>query len=47
MKRNQALLLMAVLLLVAVSAYYVVAVYIPAQQQAGQITNTIESQRGN
>lgn len=37
MKRSQVLLLIAVVILIALGAYYTVAVYLPAQEQAAQI----------
>jgi flagellar basal body-associated protein FliL len=42
---TKTLLVIVLLMLAAVSAYYVFAVYIPATQQAANITNTIEEQR--
>lgn len=37
MKRNQIVLIIAVVALIALGAYYTVAVYLPAQDQAAQI----------
>lgn len=42
---TKALLAILLIALLGVSAYYVVAVYIPAQQQANAINSTIEEQR--
>jgi flagellar basal body-associated protein FliL len=42
---TKTLLVIVLLMLAAVSAYYVFAVYIPATQQAATITNTVEEQR--
>lgn len=42
---TQALLIITLAALVALSVYYVFGVYIPAQNQAATINSTIEEQR--